>query len=63
MTVERVINQYRATAKKLREAKSGGKDGQMDKYLNNTYADIWDAAADILEEEVRQDARWHQEAT
>lgn len=63
MTVERVINQYRATAKALREAKTSGKDGQMDRHFNNAYADIWDAAADILEEEIRQDNRYHQEPT
>jgi hypothetical protein len=61
--LDRVIARYRANAKSLRDATPAGKDAQMDKHFNDNYANIWDAAADILEEEIRQFNRVHQDKT
>lgn len=49
MAVENVIQEYRRRADALRNIKSAGRDADMDKYFNEQYAKIWDAAADLLE--------------
>lgn len=63
MSVENVISTYRARAIQLRQIRGVGYDAGMDEHFNEQYALIWDAAADILEEDIRQSNRVHQDKT